>query len=114
MARKKTNGEFNFEETAKRFLEEAEKKGLLDNLNFKVQFKELCRMNKLCDDMYHDLEGEDLTTAAFSREGKETIKSNPLIKDYTTAHKTLITTSNSIQKMLDNIKVVVEDDEYFM
>ena len=113
MAKKKTEV-FDFDKSAKLLLEEAERKGLADDLIFKTQFKEFKRMNSLCDLLYKEIEEGELTELAYSREGKETIKSNPLIKDYTTAHKTLITTANSLFKLLDSVKVVVEDGEYFM
>lgn len=111
---KKVAGNFDFDESAKLLLAEAEKKGLADNLLFKSQFKEFKRMNVLCDKLYADIDGGDLIEEAIGRNGNETIKSNPLIKEYTNAHKILITTANSLFKMLDSVKVVVEDEEYFM
>ena len=115
MERRKSYAEsFNFTEYAQRLLDEAEAKGIKDNLIFKTQFKEFCRLNSLCDRMWGEIDNGTLTEPAYGKKGEETVKSNPLIKDYTTAHNTLITTANSLFKLLDSVKAVEKDDEYFM
>lgn len=112
MRKKKFNPEFDFDASAQKLIEFAELCGVADDGKFKTIFLEWCRMKKLCDRLFKEIEDGDVVESAISKKGAETFKSNPLIKDYTNAHKTLVATTTSLQKYLDSVKPKELDDDY--
>lgn len=109
---KKTNitSDFDFDTYVARTLEAAEKGGISENITFKSIFNEFVRMKRICDRLYAALDEDDVYKEGLGSRNQEVYKSNPLIKDYINAHKTLVSTASALQKFLDNVATEEEDD----
>lgn len=112
MGRKKFDANFDFDALAQKTVKEAERCGVAESITFKSIFSEFCRIKKLCDRLFDEIENGDVFENAIGSKGQHTYKSNPLIKDYTNAHKTLVSTATSLQKYLDSVKPKDEEDNY--
>lgn len=106
----KKEKEFDFEKAYEEYMKKAEQLGLADNLVFNTQMKEFKRMKTVCDELYHGIEENGVAFIEENSRGKEVYKANPLTKDYVSAHKTLILTSATIEKLLANFGSSTEDD----
>lgn len=92
--------EFDFDKSYEDLLQEAEKVGKRDDVLFQTLMKEFSRVKVLCDRMNKELENGEIAGMSVGSRGNEVYKSNPVIKDYISAHKALVATSLSIHKML--------------
>lgn len=110
MSRKKFNSDFDFDALAEKTVKEAEQCGVAESITFKSIFSEFCRIKKLCDRLFDEIENGDVFENALGSRGQQTYKSNPLIKDYTNAHKTLVATATALQKYLSSVKPKDDDD----
>lgn len=100
--------EFNFEEAYNAILKRAESCGMSEDMIFQTTMKEFRRMKELCDRMAEDIEMSRISDDEMGSKGQYTHKTNPVIRDYVTAHKALISTSMALKEML--AKVGSEDD----
>lgn len=105
-----TKKEFNFDVAYEEYLKKAEQLGLADSIVFNTQMKEFQRMKKVCDELYRGIEENGVSIIQPNSSGKDVYKANPLVKDYVSAHKTLILTSTTIEKLLANFDTSNEDD----
>lgn len=101
--------EFNFEEAYAQILKDAEEAGLADDVVFRTTVKEFKRMKDLCDKIYDGI--DDVSLEGVGSKGQTVFKSNPLIKDYVSAHKALIGTCTELRKMLEAFNKPQQTDE---
>lgn len=104
----KKEKEFDFDTSYQALLDKAEELGVSEDLIFQTLLKEFKRMKKVCDDLYNGIEENGMIYVVEQR-GQEMLKSNPLTKEYVSAHKTLVLTCGSIQKLLANISTSNDD-----
>lgn len=114
MAKKKKKDVFDYIVLAEKFKEDSKVKELWEHLPFRAQYEVFVRQIDRYIRMDDEAQSSKSTASAVGRSGETTIKANPLLKELTNLEKALVTTANSLQKMLDNVKVVEKDEEYFM
>lgn len=102
--------EFNFDVAYEEYMKKAEQLGLADDIVFNTQMKEFKRMKIICDELYKGIEENGVAFVEESFKGRSVYKSNPLTKDYVSAHKTLILTSAQIAKLLANFGSLNDDE----
>ena len=102
--------EFNFEVAYEEYMKRAEKVGLSDDIVINTQMKEFKRLKAICDELYQGIEANGIAFIEPNSRGKDVYKPNPLVKEYVSAHKVLISTSSQIEKLLANFGTAKEDD----
>ena len=102
--------EFDFEKSYREFMKQAEDNGLSDNMMFQTLMKEFKRIKEICDSLYKGIEEIGAAFVEEVSKGQQVYKTNPCIKDYVSAHKTLVSTSESIKNLLAKVPQNNEND----
>lgn len=103
--------EFDFEKAYEDLLTRADEVGMSDDVIFQTLMKEFKRMKNICDKLYAGIEQDGVSFIGEGSMGQEVYKSNPLVKDYVSAHKTLVSTCGELNKLLANVSGRNNDDD---
>lgn len=106
--KKKEQG-FDFDKAYKEFSKLADSGGLKDDLSFQTVFKEFKRMKLVCDEMYTKIEEVGVSYQEEGSKGQITYKTNPLNKEYISAHKALVGTCETLKRMSENVNKVEDN-----
>lgn len=99
----KKEKEFNFDEAYNSIMEQAKRVGMDNDMVFQTQMKEFKRMKIMCDRLWESIEHSEVAYIEVGTKGQDIFKSNPLNKEYVSAHKTLISTSQAIKETLAKV-----------
>lgn len=108
--KKKETTEFDFEKSYNDILEQAKTNGLENDLVFQTLIKEFRRMKELCDRMTEEIDRQPIADMVEGSKGQYQYKSNPVIKDYISGHKALVSTSAALKELLANVNTSNDND----
>lgn len=101
--------EFDFEKAYQDILDRAMACGKADDMVFQTLMREFKRMKNVCDQLYKGIEENGVSLEQPNTNGDIIFKANPLTNEYVKAHKTLVSTSSELNKLLLDINGEEED-----
>lgn len=101
--------EFDFEKSYNEFMVLAKDKGYENDMRFQSLMQEYRRIKLMSNNLYQEIELRGVSYLEVGSKGQETLKANPLNKDYINACKTLVVIHDKIGTFLDNIPTSNDD-----
>lgn len=109
MGKKKVEDGFDFEKAYQEILDKAKDNGMADDMVFQTLMKEFKRMKQVCDELYTKIEEVGVCYQEETFKDRQVFKSNPLTKEYVSAHKTLVSTCGELNEMLAKVSTSKND-----
>lgn len=104
---------FDFDKSYEELLEKAQSIGFDKDMVFQTTMKEYKRLKLLCDRMVEEIDSQPIADMQEGSKGNLQYKSNPVIKDYISGHKALVSTGITLSKMLEGVLTSSNTDDLF-